>query len=124
MTASDLFIECWRSGITLNADGADLVIKPASKLSGELKARLIDHKQELLRFLAPHGWLRTPHGPAKFVMSLEGGRCGVVLKSQPDRVTWLQKKDITLNCVESCECQQVGCPTEVGGSAVIESVKE
>jgi len=124
VTAEDLYFECWRAGLNVELDGDQVVVWPSSQIPDDLRDRLIENKDRLLRFLAPHAWVMTPSGLAKFVMSLEGGRCGVVLKSQPDRVTWLQKIDITLDCVESCECQQVGCPTEVGRSAAIETVKE
>lgn len=112
MTAEDLYIECWRAGLNMELDGDQVVVWPSSQIPDDLRDRLIENKYRLLRFLAPHAWVMTPSGLAKFVMSLEGGRCGVVLKSQPDRVTWLRKTDISLDCVSECVCDQTGCPAE------------
>ena len=110
MIVEELYLQCWRLGVKLEVEGNEIVARPASHIPDDLKARLIESKNQLLRFLAPHAWVMTPHGPAKYVMTLKGGRCGVVLKSKPDCVPWLQKTDISLDCVSECVCDQTGCP--------------
>jgi len=97
MIAEELFVECWRAGLSLELNENNVVIrgKPGSRISEDLKIRLKEHKKELLRFLAPNAWIETPYGPAKFVMFLNDGRgCGVVLKNRPDRVTWIERSEL------------------------------
>ena len=49
MSADALIIECQSRGINLRADGCDLAIQ--GRLDAELRARLREHKSELLRLL-------------------------------------------------------------------------
>ncbi len=54
--------------------------------------KLKDHKPELMRFLSY--WIDTPYGQAKFWGFLDDRRCGVVLRNQPDRVTWIKRSEL------------------------------
>ncbi len=95
MIVETIFLEAWRAQVELEYAGDQIHWKAQNGFPEELKRKILEHKQELLRFLAPHGWLMTPQGWAKFVMSLnDGKRCGVVLKSRPDRVTWVERSEL------------------------------
>jgi len=96
VTAADLFVEAFKAGIELKTDGDRLLLNASSKPSPELLDKLSEHKSEMLRFLAPHAWIDTPLGQAKFYCFLGEFRCGVVLRKQPDRVTWMQKSKLEL----------------------------
>jgi hypothetical protein len=52
MGAQDLLENLTRSGFSVSTDGANLVIRPASKLSAEMRAALAASKPELLEVLA------------------------------------------------------------------------
>ncbi|MCH7804774.1 MAG: hypothetical protein IH937_11900 [Acidobacteria bacterium] len=94
MIAEALFVEAWKAGVQLDTDGERLLLDASSKPSQELLDKLAEHKSEMLRFLAPHAWIDTPLGQAKFCCFLGEFRCGVVLKKQPDTVTWMQKSQL------------------------------
>ena len=87
-----LFIECWKAGIELSVNGDKLHFESQSGLPDDLLARLKEHKPEMLRFLSC--WIETPNGQAKFWGFLGKDRCGVVLRSQPDRVTWVWRSEL------------------------------
>jgi citrate lyase beta subunit len=62
MGARDLLAELADLGVTVTADGDKLVIRPASKLTDDLRAALRAHKAELLAatsLAAPEGHLAT-----------------------------------------------------------------
>ena len=96
MTPEDLFVEAWKAGVRLDTDGERLLLDAPSKPSPELLDKLAEHKSELLRFLAPHAWIDTPLGQAKFAFFLGEFRCGVVLRKQPDKFTFIQKSKLGL----------------------------
>ena len=87
-----LFIECWKSGIELSVNGSKLHLEAKSNPPDDLLARLKEHKPEMLRFLS--SWIDTTRGQAKFWGFLGKDRCGVVLRSQPDRVTWVWRSEL------------------------------
>ena len=87
-----LFVEAWKAGIELSVNGDRLHLEALSKPPGDLLNKLKEHKPELLRFLSC--WIETPYGKAKFWGCLGEDRCGVVLRSQPDRVTWLKRSEL------------------------------
>ena len=89
-----LFIEAWKAGIELSVNGDKLHFKAPSKPPDELLAKLKVHKPELLRFLSC--WISTPHGEAKFWGFVGEDRCGVILRRQPDRVTWLKRSELAV----------------------------
>lgn len=51
--ARELLSELAAAGLTVTTDGASLTIKPASKLTEAMRARLIEAKPELLALLRP-----------------------------------------------------------------------
>lgn len=51
MTPADLCRRVMDAGMTIDADGAELVLKPAAKLTPDLRALLVQHKPELLGFI-------------------------------------------------------------------------
>ena len=91
-TPESLFIEAWKAGVELSINGDKLHFEARSKLSNELRNKLKDNKPELMRFLSC--WIDTPFGPAKFWGFLDDRRCGVVLRNQPDRVTWIKRSEL------------------------------
>ncbi len=97
-----LFIECWRSGIQLSVNGGKLHLETSSPPSDHLLKELKEHKPEMLRFLST--WIDTPYGQAKFWGFLDSRRCGVVLRNQPDRVTWIKRSELMVKpCVEDAQ---------------------
>ncbi len=93
-TPESLFLEAWQAGMDLSVNGDKLHFEASTKPSGDLLRRLKEHKPELLRFLSC--WINTPHGEAKFWGFLGEERCGVVLRNQPDRVTWIKKSELMI----------------------------
>ncbi len=89
-----LFVEAWKKGIELSVNGDKLHFEADSKPSGDLLNRLKEHKAELLRFLSC--WIDTPYGEAKFWGFVCGDRCGVVLRNQPDRVTFINRSELAV----------------------------
>lgn len=51
MTPADLCRAIHAAGMTFRADGADLVLKPAERLTPDLRGLVLAHKPELLDFL-------------------------------------------------------------------------
>lgn len=96
MTPEDLFVEAWKAGVQLDTDGERLLLNASSKPSEELLDKLAEHKSEMLIFLAPHAWIDTPLGQAKFAFFLGKFRCGVVLRKQPDKFTFIQRSKLGL----------------------------
>jgi len=93
MSIEALFVEAWRAGVTLAVRGNDLYVEGDSDPTPELIQKLRDHKAPLLHFLSH--WISTPHGEAKLhpgylPESFSDGRAGVVLREQPDRITWIR----------------------------------
>ncbi len=88
-TPESLFVEAWKAGVELSINGDKLHFEARSKPPNELLNRLRDNKPELMRFLSC--WIDTPQGEAKFWGFLDERRCGVVLRNQPDRVTWIKR---------------------------------
>ena len=73
-------------------NGDKLHLETASPPSDDLLKRLKEHKPELLRFLS--SWIDTPCGQAKFWGFVGDYRCGVVLRNQPDRVTFIKRSEL------------------------------
>ncbi len=67
---------------------------PPSNPPVDLLARLREHKPQMLRFLSC--WIDTPYGEAKFWGFVGEDRCGVVLRNQPDRVTWVKRSELMI----------------------------
>ena len=78
--------------MVLSINGDKLHFEASSTPPSELLEKLKAHKPELMRFLSY--WIDTPHGQAKFWGFLDEGRCGVVLRNQPDRVTWIKRSEL------------------------------
>jgi len=93
-TPESLFLEAWKAGVDLSVKGDKLHFEASTKPSGDLLRRLKEHKPELLSFLSC--WINTPHGEAKFWGFVGGCRCGVVLRHQPDRVTWIKRNGLRI----------------------------
>ena len=93
-TAADLFVEAWKAGVELSINGDKLHFEARSKPSDELFEKLKAHKPELMHFLS--FWIDTPYGQAKFWGFVGADRCGVVLRNQPDRVTFIKCKELTV----------------------------
>jgi len=91
-TPESLFVEAWKAGVELSINGDKLHFEARSKPPDELLNKLKDHKPDLMRFLSH--WIDTPHGQAKFWGFLGKDRCGVVLRNQPDRVTWIKRSEV------------------------------
>ncbi len=104
-TPEALFVEAFKAGIELRTDGDRLILDASSKPSQALLDKLAEHKSEMLRFLAPDAWIDTPLGPAKFYCFLGEFRCGVVLRKQPDTVTWIQKSQLGIGKGDSGAAQ-------------------
>ncbi|QHE86520.1 hypothetical protein [Hydrogenophaga sp. BPS33] len=51
MTSAELCQAIYAAGMTVRADGDALVVKPAERLTPELRATVLAHKPELLDFL-------------------------------------------------------------------------
>jgi hypothetical protein len=51
MTPADLCHTVFDAGMTIHAEGADLVLAPAERLTSELRTVLIEHKPELMAYL-------------------------------------------------------------------------
>ena len=91
-TPGSIFVEAWKAGVVLSINGDKLHFEARSKPPDELLEKLRDHKPELMRFLS--SWIDTPYGQAKFWGFLDERRCGVVLRNQPDRVTWIKRSEL------------------------------
>jgi len=87
-----LFVEAWKAGVELSVNGEKLHLEASSDPSDDLLNRLKEHKAELLRFLSC--WIGTPQGEAKFWGFVGGDRVGVVLRNQPDRVTFIKRSEL------------------------------
>ena len=87
-----LFIEAWKAGIKLSINGDKLHFAASSTPPDELLEKLKAHKPELIQFLSC--WIDTPYGQAKFWGFLDEKRCGVVLRNQPDRITWIKRSEL------------------------------
>lgn len=94
MTAADLFVEAWKAGVSLSINGDKFHFEASSKPPDELLNKLKDHKPDLMRFLSL--WIDTPHGQAKFCIPLDDKRCGVILRNQPDCVTWIKCSELNV----------------------------
>ena len=93
-TAADLFVEAWKAGVELSINGDKLHYEAQTAPSRDLLNRLREHKPGLMRFLSC--WIDTPYGQAKFWGFLDEHRCGVILRRQPDRVTWIKPSEVTV----------------------------
>lgn len=51
MNPADLCRMVFEAGMTIHAEGADLVLAPAERLTSGLRAVLIEHKPELMTYL-------------------------------------------------------------------------
>ena len=87
-----LFVEAWKADVDLTANGETLHLEALSQPSDELLEKLRTHKTEMLRFLS--SWVDTPYGEAKFWGFLGKNRCGVVLRHQPDKVTFVRRDEL------------------------------
>ena len=93
-TPESLFVEAWKAGVTLSVNGDKLHFEAAAKPPDALLEKLKTHKPELLRFLSC--WIETPQGEAKFWGFVGADRCGVVLRNQPDRVTFINRSELAV----------------------------
>ena len=73
-------------------NGDKLHLETSSTPPDDLLKRLKEQKPEMLRFLS--SWIDTPHGEAKFWGFVGDYRCGVVLRNQPDRVTFIKRSEL------------------------------
>ena len=89
-----LFLEAWKAGVELSVEDKRLHLAAPSKPPDELLEKLQTNKAELLRFLSC--WIDTPFGQAKFWGFVCGDRCGVVLRNQPDRVTFINRSELAV----------------------------
>ena len=89
-----LFVECWKAGITLSINGSKLHLDAKANPPDDLLVRLKEHKPEMLQFLSC--WIDTPYGQAKFWGHLGKDRCGVVLRSKPDRVIFIKRSELAI----------------------------
>ena len=87
-----LFLEAWKAGVELSVDGSELHVEAPVKPPNELLEKLKTHKSELIRFLSC--WIDTPYGQAKFWGFVGKSRCGVVLRTRPDRVTFIMRSEL------------------------------
>ncbi len=95
MSASEsLFLEAWKAGVELSINGDKLHYEAQTAPSRDLLNRLKENKPGLMRFLSC--WIHTPYGQAKFCCFLDERRCGVILRHQPDRVTWIKRSELTV----------------------------
>ena len=78
----------------LSVNGRKLHLEEKSNHPDDLLARLKEHKPEMLRFLS--SWIDTTRGQAKFWGFLGKDRCGVVLRTQPDRVTFIKRSELAI----------------------------
>lgn len=51
MKPADICRKVFEAGLTLHADGPDLVLAPTARLTPDLRALLVEHKVELLAFI-------------------------------------------------------------------------
>ena len=93
-SCESLFVECWKAGIELSVNGEKLHFEASANLPDDLLSRLKEHKPEMLRFLSC--WISTSRGEAKFWGFIGEDQCGVVLRNQPDRVTWIKRTELGL----------------------------
>ncbi len=91
-TPESLFLEAWQAGVSLSVNGDKLHFEASSKPSDDLLSKLREHKPELIQFLSC--WIDTPRGQAKFWGFVGDYRCGVVLRKQPDRVTFIKRSEL------------------------------
>ena len=92
MIAESLFLTAWKAGVEMTVDGETIRLKASSRPPEELLKKLQQHKLELLRFLSC--WIDTPYGQAKFWGFVGKSRCGVVLRTRPDRVTFIKRSEL------------------------------
>ena len=92
MTAESLFLEAWKAGVVITVNGNKLHLAAPTRPPDDLLKKLRECKPEILRFLC--SWIETPYGQAKFWGFVGGDRCGVVLRNQPDRVTWIKRAEL------------------------------
>ena len=93
MTPERLFVDLWKAGVVLTIEGNRLHFEADADLPAHLIQTLRQNKDTLMHLLTH--WLDIPgYGHAKLWGFLSDGRAGVVLRSQPDRVTWISKRDI------------------------------
>ena len=97
MTPETLFLQAWRQGVTLKVRGNEIYAEANSDPSPDLLRSLRAHKDTLMRLLKT--WIYIPgYGEAKLHPdylpgSFIDGRVGVVLRTQPDRVTLITWKE-------------------------------
>lgn len=96
MTAETIFIEAWRQGVELDAAGNKIRYRPAERLSGELAAVIVEHREALLQFLHPDAWIYCAGGACK-VAAFNGDHVLVVLRSRPDRFEWIRYDELRLS---------------------------
>ena len=95
MSASEsLFLEAWKAGVELSINGDKLHYEAQTAPSRDLLNRLREHKPGLMRFLSC--WIDTPYGQAKFWGFVDKDRCGIILRHQPDRMTWIKRSELTV----------------------------
>ena len=89
-----LFLEGWKAGVKLTVNDNGLDLEAPAKPPTALLDKLREVKPEMLRFLSC--WIETPYGQAKFwrFVGKNKNRCGVVLRHQPDRVTFIMCSEL------------------------------
>ena len=93
MTPGRLFVDLWKAGVVLTIEDNRLHFEADADLPAHLIQTLRDHKADLMHLLTH--WLEIPgYGQCKLWGFLSDGRAGVVLRKQPDRVTWISKRAI------------------------------
>lgn len=93
MTPERLFVDLWKEGVHLTIEDNRLHFQTDSTPPPHLIQTLRTHKDVLMLFLTH--WIDLPGiGHVKLWGLLPDGRAGVVLRRQPDRVTWISKQEI------------------------------
>lgn len=108
--AARLLNELYRRGVALRRDGDNLVVRPKSSMTPDLRAQLLAHKAEVLALLGSSAERDVAHGRAPDLVdvqlaALAGGECyacgGVVF--------WKLRAADELVCVT---CHPPGPPPE------------
>ncbi|MFP6889237.1 MAG: hypothetical protein VCF07_05695 [Nitrospinota bacterium] len=92
MTAERLFLEAWKAGVEIAVNGKKLHLIAPTRPPEALLKKLRERKPEILRFLC--SWIETPYGQAKFWGFIGEDSCGVVLRHQPDKVTFVRRDEL------------------------------
>ena len=97
-TCESIYLEARKAGMELSVDGGRIHYRAETNPPGELLQKLKDHKPAMIRFLSH--WIQTSYGEGKIWGFLKERRCGVVLRKQPDRVTWIKRSELIMEPAE------------------------